>query len=171
MYSVGEMIFYSSCGVCQVAGIGKPRQAGLAGDMDYYTLQPVSENHRETIYLPVNTTAYMRKISSARQAQRRLEGIKNMRPVFPSSNNPKIVSDFYSSLIRSFQLDKLLQVVVSLTVKKNECRKKNKHLNQTQATLLKRATDMVCGELAVALSIDRRQAQRQILQAIEEINL
>ena len=54
-------------------------------------------------------------------------------------------------LINSFEIPSLLQVIVSLTIKKREVQSRNKHLNQTQTTFLRRAQEMVYNEFALAL--------------------
>ena len=53
MFNVGDVVFYSTTGVCEVVSIGEPALKGLPTHVDYYTLQPLSKNHREMIYVPV----------------------------------------------------------------------------------------------------------------------
>lgn len=162
MYSVGDIVFYSSTGVCAVKDIGKPDLQGLPGDIDYYTLQPLSQNHREMIYVPVNTKAFMRYAITEQQAKEYMDCIKDIKPVFPQTRNPKGISDFYSRLIQSYDCKKLLQVIVSLTVKKRECQAKNKNLNQTQTIFLKRAGEMIYNEFALALNVSGEQIEQMI---------
>ena len=74
-----------------------------------------------------------------------------MKPVVPQSRNPKAVQDFYSALISTYDCHDLLVVIVSLMNKKKECRRKNKSLNQTQTTFLKRRQEMVYNEFSYVL--------------------
>lgn len=151
MFSVGDVVFYSTTGVCQVISIGEPALKGLPTHVDYYTLQPLSENHREMIYVPVDTKAFMRHAMDSDAAQSFIDMVNSIQPQFPETRNPKGIQDYYTALINSFETPKLLQVIVSLTVKKREVHAKNKHLNQTQTTFLRRAQEMVYNELAFAL--------------------
>ena len=151
MFSVGDVIFYSTTGVCEVISIGEPALQGLPDNTDYYTLQPLSKNHREMIYVPVNSKAFMRHAICQSEAQSYIEMVDNIEPQFPQTRNPKGVQEFYSGLINSFEIPNLLQVIVSLTLKKREVRAKNKQLNQTQTTFLRRAQEMVYNEFALAL--------------------
>ena len=151
MFSVGDVVFYSTTGVCEVVSIGEPALRGLPTNVDYYTLQPLSKNHREMIYVPVNTKAFMRLAICQDEAQGFIDMVDNIQPRFPETRNPKGIQEFYSRLINSFEIPKLLQVIVSLTIKKREIRAKNKHLNQTQSTFLRRAQEMVYNEFALAL--------------------
>jgi len=163
MFSVGDVVFYSTTGVCQIVSIGRPALKGLPTHVDYYTLQPLSENHREMIYVPVDTKAFMRYAICDRQAQEFIDMVPSIPPRFPETRNPKGIQDFYSALINSFETPKLLQVIVSLTVKKRENQARNKHLNQTQTTFLRRAQEMVYNELAYALG----KSSREIADMIE----
>lgn len=159
MYNVGDVVFYSSTGVCSVEKVGVPDIGGLPDNVDYYTLRPVSKNHKEAIYVPVNTSAKMRPVVSRRQARRYIRQVENMRPVYPATRNPKAISDFYTAMISTYQCEDLLQVIVSLTCKRRECAAKNKHLNRTQSAFLKRAQEMLFNEFSYALNISRREVQ------------
>lgn len=162
MYNVGDVVFYSSTGVCSVEEVGVPDIGGLPDNMDYYTLRPVSQNHKEAIYVPVNISAKMRPVVSRRQARRYIRQVENMRPVYPATRNPKAISDFYTAMISTYQCEDLLQVIVSLTCKRRECAAKNKHLNRTQSTFLKRAQEMLFNEFSYALNISRREVQNTV---------
>lgn len=162
MYNVGDVIFYSSTGVCSVESVGKPAIGGLPDNVDYYTLVPISKNHSERIYVPVNTTASIRPPVSERQASRYIDSLDRMKPVYPATRNPKAISDFYTGLIHTYDCRNLLQVIVSLICKRRECAAKNKHLNRTQASFLKRAQEMVYNEFSYALGISRDEVSELI---------
>ena len=151
MYKTDDIIFFGSTGVCRVVSVGEPSIAGLPSGVDYYTLQPLSQSHREMIYVPTNTKAFIRATITPRQARDYISAIKDIKPVFPQSRNPKAVQDFYSALISTYDCHDLLVVIVSLMNKKKECRRKNKSLNQTQTTFLKRRQEMVYNEFSYVL--------------------
>ncbi|MBQ8604946.1 MAG: hypothetical protein IJ410_08930 [Oscillospiraceae bacterium] len=150
VYNVGDIVFYSSTGICEVKHIGDPG-VGLPTHVDYYTLQPLSKNHREMIYVPTDTKVFMRYAIDARQAQQYIDMVKELSPVQPESRNPKMIQDFYSNLLGTYECRNLLLVIVSLTAKKREMAARNKPLNQTQTSFLKRAQEMVYNEFAWAL--------------------
>ena len=162
MFTVGDIVFYSSTGVCEVVSIGNPGM-GLPDHVDYYTLQPLSKNHREMIYVPVDTKAFMRYAMTSKKAREYLDMMDEMKPVYPESRNPKMIQDFYTSLLQTYDCRDLLQVIISLTVKKREVKRKNKNLNQTQTNFLKRAQEMVYNEFAFALG----KSSDEIAQLIE----
>ncbi len=154
VYNIGDVIFYYSTGICRVEDIGDPG-VGLPTHTDYYTLQPLSANHREMIYVPVDTKAFMRPAVNRSRAEEYLDMVKDLRPKYPESRNPKAVQDFYTELMQTYDNRNLLQIIVSLVAKKREVAAKNKSLNQTQSSFLRRAQEMVYNEFAYALGKDR----------------
>ena len=167
VYKTGDVLFYSATGICQVKHVGDPG-VGLPTHVDYYTLQPLSKNHREMIYVPVDTKVFMRDAISAAEAQGYIDIVKDLSPVQPESRNPKVIQEFYSELMGSYDCRNLLLVIVSLTAKKRELAGRNKSLNQTQSTFLKRAQEMVYNEFAYVLG----KTSDEIADIIEkEINI
>ena len=151
MYNIGDVVFYYSTGVCNVVNIGKPAIEGLPEGKDYYKLQPLSQNHREMIYVPTDTKAFMRHAISKDQAKNYIDMVEDIEPEYPATKNPKGVQDFYSHMLGTYDCVNLLKVIVSLTLKKRRCLARNKHLNQTQTAFLHRAQEMVYNEFAWAL--------------------
>ncbi len=167
MFNIGDIVFYSTTGVCEVKNIGEPALAGLPTHVDYYTLQPLSKNHKEMIYVPIDTKAFMRLAIDRDTARQYIDMVDSIQPAYPETRNPKGIQDFYSSLISSYEIPKLLQVIVSLTLKKRESLAKNKHLNQTQTTFLRRAQEMVYNEFAYALDKSSDEVARLIEDKIK----
>lgn len=161
MYSIGDIVFYSSTGVCEVKSIGDPG-VGLPTNVDYYTLCPLSKNHREMIYVPTDTKAFMRYAIGKDEAKKYINMVDEISPAYPESRNPKVIQDFYTNLIQSYDCKILLQVIVSLTLKKREAALRNKALNQTQTNFLKRAQEMVYNEFAYALGVSSDEIRRII---------
>ena len=93
--------------------------------------------------------------------------IKTIEPVAPTSRNPKAISDFYSRLISTYDCKNLLTVIVSLTLKKRECEEKKKRLNQTQASFLFKACEMIYNEFALALNISKQEVEALIARQMD----
>lgn len=171
MYNIGEIIVYGATGVCQVEAIGKLTLAGFPADVDYYTLQPLSDNHREVIYVPLSTNVFMRKAVTRRQAEGYIALVPEIQPIEPQGRNPKAISDFYSRLFGSYDIKNLLAVIVSLVIKKREAAQKGKRLNQTQMTYLKRAQELVYNEFSIALNCPRSEVEERIESLIDRDKL
>ena len=97
MYGLGDMVFYSSTGVCEIVGVGAVE--GMPAGKEFYTLCPVSTSHREMIYVPVDIQKGLRRAISGEEANNFIEMIKTIEPVAPTSRNPKAISYCYSRLI------------------------------------------------------------------------
>ncbi len=162
MYNKGDIIVYGATGVCLVKEVGKPEIAGLPNDIDYYTLQPLSDNHRETICVPTTTKCFMRQAVTAQQAMEYISAIGGIQPSEPQSRNPKATADFYSRLIGSYDIKNMLTVIVTLVTKRRECAAKGKRLNQTQLTYLKKAQELVYSEFSIALDKPREEIEQLI---------
>lgn len=162
MFKKEDVIVYASTGVCLVVDIGKPEISGLMPEKDYYTLQPLSDSHREMIYVPVDTKAFMRLAVNRDNAKEYIASVEHIVPVEPQGKNPKATSDFYSRLIGSYDVNKLLSVIVSLVLKRRELTEKGKRLNQTQLTYLKRRQELVYNEFSIALDLPREEVEKLI---------
>lgn len=165
MYGLGDMVFYSSTGVCEIVGVGAVE--GMPAGKEFYTLCPVSTSHREMIYVPVDIQKGLRRAISGEDANNFIEMIKTIEPVAPTSRNPKAISDFYSRLISTYDCKNLLTVIVSLTLKKRECEEKKKRLNQTQASFLFKACEMIYNEFALALNISKQEVEALIARQMD----
>ena len=154
-----------------MVAVGKPDIKGMPDGIDYYTLQPISDSHREMIYIPVNTKAYMRSTLSHQQVMEYIDLVRQLKPVYPTSRNPKAISDFYNGLISSYKSENILQVIVSLTIKRRESLAAGKQLNRTQTNFLRWAQEMILGEFSLVLDKPKEQVwqmiEKNILQRVE----
>lgn len=68
LFHPGQMLVYGNVGVCQVEAVGTPKF--LRGESrEYYTLTPVYSKHKEKIYLPTGTAAYLRPPVTPQQGE------------------------------------------------------------------------------------------------------
>lgn len=162
MYKTGDVIMYSSTGICRIESVGPSDIQGMPTDIDYYRLQPLSDLHREMIYIPVNTPAFTRYAITAQQAQRYIDSVRDIEPVTPPGRNPRATQDFYQNLIGSYDTTNLLTVIVSLITKKREVTRLGKKLNQTQVTFLKRRQELICGEFSYVLGLSKEEIAQMI---------
>ena len=67
MYHCGDYIIYGTNGVCKILEIGSPGFPQADKNKQYYTLSPIYG--LETIYVPLDTNAYMRPVMSKEEAE------------------------------------------------------------------------------------------------------
>lgn len=167
MYNQGDVVVYASTGVCEIENVGSINIGGIPKDMKYYTLRPLSKSHKETIYVPTTTKAFMRPAISADRAMEYISKIEDIEPVTPDSNNPKVANDFYNSMLKSYDCDNVLTVLVSLVKKRRDVAQKGKFLNQTQQICLKQAEEMLYSEFSQALDTTVEQVRDMVEEKID----
>ena len=75
-FAVGAWVVYGATGVCQVAAVGQlPDLPTAEPGRIYYTLTPV--HSREIIYIPADSTIFMRLVISREAAEALLKKIQD----------------------------------------------------------------------------------------------
>lgn len=100
LFRPGQMLAYGNVGVCQVEAVGTPKF--LRGESrEYYTLTPVYSKHKEKIYLPTGTAAYLRPPVTPQQAEAYLAEMPALE--VRTSRYPKqaLLAQHYQELLQS----------------------------------------------------------------------
>ncbi|MGN0983417.1 MAG: CarD family transcriptional regulator [Gemmiger sp.] len=153
MFEPGSLIVYGTTGVCRVVDVGQ-RQLMRGVVKNCYTLRPLYSN--ETIYIPVDTTVFMRTPITKEQADELIDHIPAQRdaPLPPDLNAAR---EYYDNALQSHDCASLLQLVRQIYRKAQRVRENKRQPSQTDQRYLKRAEELLYGELAVALGIERDQ--------------
>ncbi|MDR1885269.1 MAG: CarD family transcriptional regulator [Synergistaceae bacterium] len=162
MYQVGDLVVYggSSC-VCRVAEV-----AGLDFVTDksrlYYILKPL---HQEgVIYNPVdNTDVFMRPVITKDEAENLIDMIPRMRAE-PYLDEPQQVGLDYESILKTHDCTKLIELTMSIYAKKQFLLENKRKFGSQEDNFMKRAEDMLFGELAAALDIPKEQVRKYIAE-------
>jgi len=167
MFQVGDLIIYSGEGVCRVESIGKPEMSGVNKDRLYYTLVPIYREGK--IFIPVDTKVFMRPILTKEAALELIRQIPQIETTICQDRNQRQLTEHYQNLIQSHQCDDLVQIIKAVYLKEQVVRARGKKPGQVDERYRKRAEDMLHGELAVALGIDREEVASYIQKSIEQI--
>ena len=154
MYKVDDLIIYDGTGVCRVEAIS---QVDFVEDDDlYYVLRPLYKNG--TIYAPVDgNRVYMRTVMSREEALHLIDRIPAVAADIYQSNSIQQLSKHYQAVIDTHDMEALIGLTKSLHHKSLEASKQNRHLGQIDRKYMKRAEDLLFGELAAALEIPREE--------------
>lgn len=166
MFEIGDMIVYEgSNSVCRVSDI-----TGLAGQGDgdrlYYVLKPLQQDC--VIYNPVdNTQVFMRPVITREEAERLIDTIPEMEDETASTTalrfqETKQIAQHYDAIIKTRDCARLMQLTKSIYRKKQAWAKSNRSLGAVEAAAMKRAEEVLFGELSVALEIPRERVQTYI---------
>jgi len=163
MYSVGDKIIYGETGVCTVESIGPLEISGAPKDRLYYSLRPLVGSG--TYFAPVDSGVYMRPVMSRAEAEALIDAMPGIEPALCNDSRFNHVDAFYKELFRQHSCEALVSIVKGLHCRMAERKTKS---SRAEATM-KRARDMLHGELSVALDLDIREVESYIDSRIGSI--
>ena len=156
MFSVGDKIIYGENGVCTVESIGPLSMAGAPKDKLYYYLSPLIGSG--TYFAPVDSGAYMRPVMSRAEAEALIASMPGIQPAICTDNRFNHVDAFYKELFKQHSCEALVSIVKGLKSRMSDRKTKS---SRAEATM-KRAKDILHGELSVALDIDVKDVEGYI---------
>ena len=162
MYAVGEKIIYGENGVCTVVKIAPLGMSGSPQDKLYYHLAPYVGSG--TYFAPVDSGAYMRPVMSRQEAEALIDAIPGIEPAICNDNRFNHVDAFYKELFKQHSCEALVSIIKGLKERMSERKTKS---SRAEATM-KRAKEILHGELAVALEMEFAEVEGYILRRIGE---
>lgn len=160
MFSVGDKIIYGENGVCTVESIGPLTMAGAPKDKLYYYLSPLIGSG--TYFAPVDSGAYMRPVMSRAEAEALIDAMPGIQPAICNDNRFNHVDTFYKNLFKQHSCEALVSIVKGLRSRMSDRKTKS---SRAEATM-KRAKDILHGELSVALDIDIKDVEDYIVSRL-----
>lgn len=151
MYQIGTLIVYGGEGVCRVEAIGPLEMSGVQKGREYYTLAPLYRSG--TIFAPVDTSVYTRPIMTREQADALIDQIPEIPAEVYENSNPRLLNEHYQALLKSYDCVDLIRLIRAVYQKGRKAEQRGKHLGQVDERNMKRAEEMLHGELAAALDI------------------
>lgn len=166
MYQVGDIIVYGGEGVCRVDAVGRLNMPGVNRDKLYYTLSPL---YREgAVYTPVDTSVFMRPALSREEAEELVRAIPDIQAAVCGDRSLRGLTEHYQALIRSHQCLDMVQLIKAAYARRQERRSQGNKPGQVDERYMKRAEELLYGELAIALDMPRDQICDYIAQIAED---
>ena len=162
MFSVGDKIVYGENGVCTVAKVAPLDHAGTSPGKLFYHLEPLIGSG--TYYTPVDSGAFMRPVISREEAEALIDAMPSIEPAVCRDNRFNHVDAFYKELFRQHSCEALVAIVKGLRERMNEKKTKSSRAEST----MRRARDMLHGELSVALDMDLDEVEEYIRARLGE---
>lgn len=160
MFSVGDKIIYGENGVCTVESIAPLAMSGAPKDKLYYYLTPLIGSG--TYFTPVDSSAFMRPVMSRDEAEALIDSMPGIQPAVCNDNRFNHVDAFYKELFKQHSCEALVSIVKGLRSRMSEKKTKS---SRAEATM-KRAKDILHGELSVALDMDVKDVEGYIISRI-----
>ena len=163
MFLVGDKIIYGENGVCTVEKIEPLAMSGAPKDKLYYHLTPLVGSG--TYFTAVDSGAYMRPVMSREEAEALIDAMPGIAPAICNDNRFNHVDAFYKELFRLHSCEALVAIVKGLRSRMAERKTRS---SRAEATM-RRAKDMLHGELSVALGINIQDVESYIQERIGPI--
>ncbi len=158
MFNIGDLIVYGENGVCRVDGL-EARPFG-GENVNSYRLSPLYSSC--VIYTPVeNPTIFMRPVLEKRDAEELIAKINELETDIFYSSVPRELIEKYDAIIKQHDAKTLAVLVHSIRVKRDILLKQRKKLSAIDERYLKKASDLLFGELAAVLGISRDEAMNK----------
>ena len=166
MFRIGDLVVYGSEGVCRVEAVGKLPLSDIKSDKEYYTLAPLYRTG--TVFAPVDGKVLIRPILTREEAEALIRSIPRIEEVSCAGHGARMLGEQYQQMLQSRDCGDLVQLIKTIYLKQQEAQAAGKRAGQVDERYRKRAEEMLHGELAAALGIDRDDAAEYIRRRLEE---
>lgn len=156
MFSVGDKIIYGENGVCTVEKIAPLDMSGASTDKLYYHLSPLIGTG--TYFAPVDSNAFMRPVISREEAEALIDSMESIEPAICTDTRFNHVDAFYKELFKQHSCEALVAIVKGLKGRMSDKKTKSSRAEST----MKRAKDILHGELSIALGIEINEVENYI---------
>ena len=166
MYEIGQLIVYGNEGVCRVEEIGTPKISGVDKHREYYTLAPIYREGK--VFTPVDSKVFMRPVITREEALALIDRIPQMTAQVYENSNLRFLNEHYQQCIQDYTCADLLQLIKDVRAKRRRMAERGKKLGLVDERYMKRAEEMLHGELAIALDMPREQVNAILEKLIED---
>ncbi|MFV0399997.1 MAG: CarD family transcriptional regulator [Oscillospiraceae bacterium] len=166
MYQVGDIVVYGNTGVCRITEISEQKIPGSVERKPYYTL---SACHQQcVIHTPVdNPKVLMRPIISKDEAERLIDSLPSLQTTPCQGKASGELAEQYRQTIRSNSCADLLVLTKSLYAKKIALEGQKRKYGSVDERYMRRAEELLFGELSMALDIDLEEVASYISSRVE----
>ena len=154
MYQTGDFIVYGDTGICKVTDITTMSMTSKHSPSLYYTLSPLFQ--KCVIHTPVpGAKVFMRPAITMEMANRIIDDIPSATITTYHSRSVNDLTHHYLSSFTSHNCESLVDLTMSIFAKKQELEKQGRRPGATDDKFMKRAEELLFGELSVALDIPK----------------
>lgn len=165
MYQVGDLIIYGSTGVCKITDITSRDISGKESSQLFYYMTPLYQSCK--ILTPINSTkVFMRPIISKVEADRLIDMIPAIQVEAYHNRALNQLAEHYKQSLNTHKCSDLIELSMSIYAKKQYAEQQKRKFGAIDEKFLKRAEDLLFGELAAALCIPKENVPEYIEQRV-----
>ncbi|MGM8215346.1 CarD family transcriptional regulator [Bacillaceae bacterium W0354] len=160
MLNIGELVIYSSHGICRVEEITSKTFNGIA--KEYYVLRPIENNQNLTINAPVdhNNQIMMLELIEEKEAKELLNIFKSDDIMWVEKAHDR--TKLYEKFMNTGNREEIAKVANTLIRKKNEIEEEGKKFPENDNKFLTNIQNILFKELALALNMTDDAIQDKI---------
>ncbi len=166
MFGVGELVLYGRTGVCRVAEIVEKTLPGEKTPQLFYNLQPLYQSCSISIAV-ANTKVFIRPIISAEEAKTLVSRLPELEAEPYHNRNLNQLREHYRACIETYCCVDLAVLTKSIWLKRKDCEANKRKLGAVDERFLHEAEELLFGELAAALSIEKASVPAYIKSIVE----
>lgn len=166
VFRIGDLIFYSKTGVCEIVEITE-KESEVFGKKNYYILRPLYQEC--DISIPVdNKKVYMRPVISEDEVNSLIDAIPEMDAQAYYSQNLNQLKDHYRQLMDTHSCENMIKIAKSVRTKQKEVEANKRKLGAVDEKFMKEAEDLLFGEFAAVLKISKSDVPGYIVNRLKK---
>ncbi len=166
MYVQGDIIVYGTIGVCRIEGMVERNLPGTKEKAQYYLVSPIYQ--KCNIYTPVEGgKVFMRPVITKDEAENLIDMIPSMQTEVLQGKRATELIDHYRTVLSAHDCQDLIQMTMSIYAKKQVAEQQNRRFGTVDEKYMKKAEELLFGELASALGIDISEVQDYISKRLK----
>lgn len=147
MYNIGDLVIYSSHGVCRIDSICEKTYSGIT--RTYYVIHPI-EDAGLTISAPVDKEQdIMQKLIDRNEAEEVLQSFQSPGVEWIEKNHDRTKK--YSDIINTGDRKEISRIISTIMRKKHEVESNGKKLGESDRKLLLSTQNILFQELSISL--------------------
>lgn len=165
MFDKGDYVVYGGDGVFRVEEIGPLDISGIPATQMFYTLKPIS-GRDSTVFSPIeNEGSTIRPVMSKEDAKKLIDSIEEIELLeIPDDKKREIV---FKESLRKYDNFELIRIMKTLIRRRNEKLAAGKKVTALDEKYYHIAEERLCGELTVALNMERGDVVKVVGDRIE----
>ncbi|BDH60198.1 hypothetical protein CD30_14375 [Ureibacillus massiliensis 4400831 = CIP 108448 = CCUG 49529] len=158
MYNIGDLIIYSSHGICEIDDITE--KTFSEETKTYYVMHPLN-NQQLVIHIPINSKKLnLSDVVDKKTAMKIIDSFKNLGVEWIEKNNHRI--HIYSEAIKKGDRFEIAKIVNTLMAKQKDDEANGKKLGNQDVKLLNTIQNSLFSELALSLNTTTEDIYNQV---------
>lgn len=159
MFNIGDYVVYKR-EVCIIKDYLKKHIKGI----DYYSLQPVTDNTLK-IVIPIDNTN-LRKVLTPNQVEEIINNIPNIESI---KVDDRLLEQEYKRLIKEDDYKSLIAIIKTTYLRNKERIDHKKKISEKDDTYFKRAEKYLYTEFMIALKMSYEETEQYVIKKVEEL--